>query len=123
MTKFNPENKETLTFGECLGPAMEITDPEDARQYLTEYAKYTQKFLDKEPRDDNMTAQDICKVNLGYFAGYYDDETRVRVEKLFTCQHPIFGTIEDNGSPTPEEAFKMGEIIGKNIRDGKNINV
>ena len=114
MTKFNPENKELLTFGECLGPAMEITDPEDAQQYLTEYIKYTQTFLDKKPRDDGMTAEDICKVNLGYYAGYYDSDTRVRVESLFTCAHPVFGTIKDNGQPTAEEAFQKGMDLAKN---------
>jgi len=123
MTKFNPENKETLTYGECLGPAMEITDPKDAQQYLTEYVKHIQKYLDKEPRDDNMTAEDIAKVNLGYYAGYYSNETRVRVESLFTCSHPIFGSVKENGIPTAEEAFKMGEITAKKRRNGKNINV
>ena len=118
MTEFNPDNKEVMTFGECLGPAMEITDPEDARQYLGEYAKYTQKFLDKEPRDDNMTAEDVCKVNLGYFAGYYSNETRVRVEELFTCSHPVFGSIKNNGSPTAEQAFNMGVETAKNNSNG-----
>lgn len=114
MTKFNPDNKDTLTFGECLGPAMEITDPQDAQQYLTEYVKYTQKFLDKEPRDDNMTAEDICKVNLGYYGGYYSNETRERVEKLFLCEHPVFGSIKNNGVPTSEEAFNLGIERSKN---------
>jgi len=114
MTKFNPENKETLTFGECLGPAMEITDLEDAQQYLEEYVKYTQKFLDKEPRDDDMTAEDICKVNLGYYAGYYSNETRKRVEEIFTCSHPVFGSIKNNGSPTAERAFQAGVDLAKN---------
>lgn len=108
MTKFNPENKETLTYGEVLDPAMEITDPQDAQQYLAEYVKHIQKFLDDDPRDDNMTAEEIAKSNLGYYAGYYSDETRKRVEELFTCAHPIFGSIKENGSPTPKEAFQMG---------------
>ena len=77
MTKFNPENKETMTYGECLGPAMEITDPEDAQQYLTEYVNHIQKYLDAEPRDDDMTAEQIAKTNLGYYAGYGSSETRV----------------------------------------------
>lgn len=34
MTKFNPENKATLTYGECLDPAMKITDTKDAQQYV-----------------------------------------------------------------------------------------
>jgi hypothetical protein len=114
MTKFNPENKETLTYGDCLSPAMKITDPEDAHQYFTEYVKHIQKYLDIDSSDNNMTAEDIAKLNLGYFAGYYDNETRKRVEKLFMCAHPIFGSIKNNGAPTPEEAFKMGFERSKN---------
>lgn len=52
MTKFNPEQKETLTFGECLKPAMEITAEADALQYKRDYIAYTQKQLDKEPHPD-----------------------------------------------------------------------
>lgn len=108
MTKFNPENKKELSYGECLIPAMEITDPDDALQYLKAYVYYIQGFLDKEPRNDKKTALSIAKINLGYFAGYYDNETRERVEKLFKCRHPVFGSIEGNGAPTPQEAFNLG---------------
>lgn len=108
MEKFNPQNKEVLTYGESLKPAMKITDQKDADQYLKELVAHGQKFLDKEPRDDNMTAEDIAKQNLAYFAGYYDDETRERVERLFKCKHPIFGSIKKDGSPTPKEAFNKG---------------
>jgi len=107
MTTFNPENKATLTYGECLGPAMEITDPEDAKQYLEDYVNYIQAALDKEPRDDSKTALEIAGVNLGYYAGYYDNETRERVERLFDCSHPVFGKAAE-GTPTPEEAFEAG---------------
>jgi len=91
MTKFNPEGKASLTNGECLHPAMKITDADDAAQYLRDYVAFIQGFLDKKPRQDGMTAEQIAKTNLGYFAGYYDDETRERVELLFACKHPIFG--------------------------------
>ncbi len=117
MTKFNPENKETMTYGECLGPAMEITDPEDAQQYLTEYVNHIQKYLDAEPRDDDMTAEQIAKTNLGYYAGYGSSETRVRVEKLFRCAHPVFGAIKEKGQPTPEQAFNMGKNLAKNNQE------
>ena len=105
MTKFNPENKETLTYGECLDPAMKITDENDAKQYLDAYVSYIQKHLDKEPRNDNKTALEIAKMNIGYYAGYYDNETSKRVNKLFCCSHPIFG----NSTPTAEEAFECGK--------------
>ena len=93
MTPFNPEGKEILTYGECLHPAMKITDQADADQYKAAYVAYIDRQLELNPRTDEMTAEQIANVNLGYFAGYYDDETRKRVEKLFHTVHPIFGAI------------------------------
>lgn len=84
---------------------MEIRYIADAEQYLKDYVNYQQKMLDKEPREDDKTALEICKINLGYFAGYYDHETRDRVEKLFQCSHPVYGSIKEKGAPTPTEAF------------------
>ncbi len=103
LTKFNPENKSILTYGEALKPAMEITDQEDADQYLADYVKYQQSFM--SARKDGMTAEQMCKTNLGYFAGYYDREVMSRVNRLFKCSHPVFGTT----SPTNEEAFEAGK--------------
>ena len=109
MTQFNPENKEVLTYGECLDPAMNIIDQEDAQQYLKAYVEYIQKTLDKEPREDNKSALDIAKINLEYYAGYYGSKTQQRVNKLFCTNHPIFG---DN-TPTAKEAFELGKDYNK----------
>ena len=49
MTIFNPENKDILTYGECLGPAMSITDQADADQYYDTYVNYIDKKFIKEP--------------------------------------------------------------------------
>lgn len=112
MTKFNPNKKKNLTYGECLGPAMEITDQDDADQYLRDYVAHIQSALDKEPRGDAMTAEQIAATNLGYFAGYYDNETRERVERLFKCSHPVFGSIKTKGAPTAKEALELGMKMG-----------
>lgn len=119
MTKFNPENKEKLTYGECLGPAMEITDQADANQYLADYIAWQQKNLDKDPNPQGLTAEQICKQNLGYYAGYYSNDVRKRVEKLFMCAHPIFGSIKEKGAPKPGEAFKMGQAIADKMKKGE----
>lgn len=113
MTQFNPENKQVLTYGECLEPAMDITDPEDAKQYKEAYIKFIEKFMTDRESKAGQTAEQIANANLGYWAGYYGDEVRERVERLFNCKHPIFGSIAENGSPTPEEAFKMGRDAGE----------
>jgi hypothetical protein len=116
-TKFNPKNKKELTYGESLSPAMEITEQSDADQYFQSLMAFTQKALDKEPRKDNATAEEIVKSNLGYWAGYYSEETRARVEKLFHCEHPIFGAIAEVGAPSPKVAFAIGKSMGRKMMD------
>lgn len=129
MTKFNPENKKSLTYGETLGPAMHITDPDDAAQYLNDYAEWLVPQLKDEKiailemakNDANINvdaalklkALDICRHNLGYYAGYGDAALRERVESLFNCKHPIFGSIKENGQPTAEQAFTAGKKLAK----------
>lgn len=109
MITFNPENKKRLTYGEALSPAMEITNEAEAYNYLQAYIAFTENRCKEDNVDtEGKTAEEICKINLGYFAGYYDSETRERVERLFSCAHPVFGSIEANGSPTPQEAFRKG---------------
>lgn len=92
----------TITYREALYPAMEITDQAEADAYLKELIGYYERSHDHDK------ALEIAKVNLGYFAGYYDSDTRARVEKLFSCSHPVFGSVAKNGTPSPEEAFEAG---------------
>lgn len=61
-------------------------------------------------------AEVIQRSNLGYFAGYYDHATRARVERLFQCEHPVFGAIAVRGAPTAEEAFELGRRLGESMR-------
>lgn len=119
MTTFNPENKDILNYRESLNPAMEITDPEDAKQYKEALIKYTERFLTNGLSESGMTAEEVVNSNLGYYAGYYSLETRERVEKLFNCSHPVFGSIKDNGAPTPKQAFEAGLEIGKQMKKKK----
>ncbi len=52
-------------------------------------------------------AEEIERANLGYWAGYYRPETRERVERLFRCAHPFFGSIAEKGPPTPEQPTRL----------------
>lgn len=115
MTFFNPEGKDALTYRDCLDPAMKITDVDDALQYFRAYVAYIQNCLNHEPHTDGKTAAEIARINLGYYAGYYDNETRKRVERLFSCAHPIFGKAT-KGKPTAEAAFDLGYKMGANAK-------
>lgn len=99
------ETDEEMTSGETLGPAMTITDPEEANEYLRTMIERGMRLegLGREEAEKN------AKSNLGYFAGYCDTETRIRVNRLFAAAHPIFG----NNFPTAKEAFEKGVELGK----------
>jgi hypothetical protein len=94
---------------------MRISDRGDAEQYFAELVRI--HLLDA-PGHSRERAEEVQRVNLGYYAGYYDHETRARVERLFDCAHPVFGAIADKGPPTPEEAFQAGLEAGRAAKGG-----
>ena len=90
-----------ITIGDKYGPAMAITEQEAADAYFEECVQHTLSFGEV----DRAEAERIERVNFGYYAGYYDTETRARVERLFRCAHPIFGSVAQYRPPSAEEAF------------------
>jgi hypothetical protein len=93
-----------VTTGQKYGPAMEIESHWEADAYFEALVDHQIRCFHKSREE----AEAIERNNLGYFAGYYSNEVRERVERLFGCVHPYFGSIAQNGPPTPEQAFKMG---------------
>lgn len=98
---------EKITIGDKYGPAMELTEQVAADAYFERCVEHQMRV----GKSDRTTAEGIERQNLGYYAGYYDDETRRRVERLFKCSHPVFGAIEAVGAPTPEEALQAGRDL------------
>ena len=94
-----------MTFGESLGPAMEITDQAEADAYFEALVERHLRITD----DSQGRAVEVQKVNLGYYAGYYDSATMARVNRLYKCAHPVFGTT----TPTAEEAFAAGASMSQ----------
>lgn len=101
-TKFDPTNP--------WAPAMAITDRADADAYF----KLAVGHICREFRFDREAAERHVRRSLGYFAGYYDHDTRDRVERLFDCEHPVFGSIAKNGPPTAEQAMRAGINLARN---------
>ncbi len=108
-----------ITIGDKYGPAMAITDQSQADEYFEACVQQNlrqQARANKTP--DRAEAEKIERINLGYYAGYYDAETRARVERLFRCAHPIFGEITKNGSPTFDQALNAGCELAKQRLEG-----
>lgn len=78
--------KKDITIGEKYGKAMKITDRDEASAYFEECVQHTMSF--GKNRED---AEKIEHENIGYYAGYYDQETAKRVNSLYGAVHPIFG--------------------------------
>lgn len=104
------------TIGDIYGPAMKITNQEEADRYFEKLVLRCQAESDK----DRSECEKIQRQNLGYYAGYYSHETRARVEQLFKCAHPIFGSIAENGPPSPRQALAMGIKTGRKMRHAKH---
>lgn len=101
-----------LKYGDVLGPAMKITTEREAAEYFAALITYMMRFELREARYEGRppkTREEIVaiqKSNLGYFAGYYDNETMLRVNRLFRTVHPVFGGVPPT---TPSESFALGE--------------
>lgn len=96
------------TYGDLYDPAMKVQTKEEADAYFKKLQDL-QSANGVPPEISEM----IIKTNLGYWAGYGDEERRERVERLYECEHPIFGSIKENGRPTSDEAYELGINRGK----------
>lgn len=102
-----PELPLLMTIGEKYGPAIRIIGQAEADRYFKKLVWHTMAAGGN--RDE---AERIERSNLGYYAGYYTDETRERVERLFRCEHPVFGSIAKNGPPSVLEALAAAMLMG-----------
>ena len=104
---------DTISWQEKYDPAMVLTDQTQADAYFEACVEHHLRLLPERSREE---AERIERQNLGYWAAYYGDETRYRVERLYACAHPYFGAIAQKGAPTMEEAFAAGVRLGKRLR-------
>ncbi len=111
--EYDASFSDLLTNGEVYGPAMEITDPEEAKFYF-------EKLVVRTMRVSGCTREEAIvteKTNLGYYSGYYDQETIRRVQNLFDCKHPILGSADDIAELDARTVFALGVMQGKQMRD------
>ena len=99
------------TIGDLYGPAMKMTRQDEADSYFEKLVERSVRLFGT-PRAE---AESIEKSNLGYYAGYYDHDTRMRVERLFRCTHPVVGSAE-KGSLSPEAAFAAGVAFAASVK-------
>ncbi len=109
---------EKITIGDKYEPAMKIQDQQEADAYFEACVEHTMRYGDDPRYTTREGAEALERANLGYWAGYHDTETRRRIESLFRCAHPIFGSVEQFGEPTTDAALQSGLERGRKAREG-----
>lgn len=113
--------QDTLSYGETLGPAMEIETEDEASRYFARYCRWIMRVNAENDKFLGLKeAQDIAKTNIGYYSGYFGEETQRRVERVFKCVHPFFGSV-DGPPKTPEDILKLGQELGERSKNGESI--
>ena len=99
--------------GEVFNEALRLAeiDKKEAEDFFYEYVKDI-AFDNKYSWDKSI---EIAKSNLGYFAGYYNQEVCDIIYKTYQCSHPIFG--DHPFSVDPIDAFNKGFEMSKNSYD------
>lgn len=93
-----------MALSEIYEPAMKITTKSEAEIFLNELSN----FIAGNQLSLYNYALEVAKENIAYYAGYYDIETRIRVEDLFKCEHPVMKKAA-HYTYTNEELFAMGQ--------------
>lgn len=96
-----------MTIGEKYEPAMLITEQAEADAYFERCVEHTMRVHGS----GRAEAEKLERANLGYYAGYGFD--RERVERLFRCAHPVFGSVAENGHQTADGAFVKGALAAR----------
>lgn len=76
------------TIGECYANIGKVSTVEQAGEYLDALVTWSMA-THGQTRDEAETMQ---QHNIGYWSGYYDEETGRRIRHLFGTRHPVYGT-------------------------------
>lgn len=68
-----------ITDGDKYDPAMKVKTQEEADIYFDRLVEHAMRVCGTTREE----AEKLERINLGYWAGYYDCETMDRVERLF----------------------------------------
>ena len=74
-----------MTYGEEFDLALACNTQEEADEFVRTNIAHRVKDFGQTPEE----AEKVLKANLGYMAGYYDEATAKKIEKLFNAPHPF----------------------------------
>lgn len=112
---FNRKGKEEITFKEIFEEARMIKTAEEANQYLSSWVYYIWKNHNPQRKLIKVILKE-CRDRLGYYAGYYDRDTRLQMETMYGAIHPIIGSVLDTDKMSSKEIFDLGYALGEKMK-------
>lgn len=88
----------------------------DNKDFMDAFVKVSTKEEAQEFLALVLAENPHARENIGYMAGYFDNETKQRVYALFGVEHPIFGKLD----PTFSQAMASGVAHGMAREQGKS---
>ena len=88
-----------------------IDDPVLSKEF---YLEYFRMIKEAEPTMSDAAINARISDNLGYYAGYFDVETRKKVREVYGAVHPIFGDHYED--LTPEEVMRLAEEHARKLK-------
>jgi len=108
-----------LTYQELFDKLNELNTKVEAAKLFEDYVTEVQQ----EREIDRVEAENLVRKNIGYIAGYGEDDLRKKVLELYQASHPILPL-----GCTPSQAFELGlaaaevYIVTNKIRTEIKIN-
>ena len=100
--------RQPKTYGQMMNEALAINNQDEADKWFAEEVKAMQEA---NPEWDSEKCVSVVRSNLGYMAGYYNDNVAQHVHKFFNANHPIFGGSDYHKTMSPTKAFNKGKEI------------
>ena len=105
------------TRGERYNRAMEVLTQADADQEFERIVTYVMRYEGLS----RAAAEKQERESLGYYSGYFSDETRARVQRLFKAVHPVFGPTADQPPATSPTGRRTSPIYCEHANEMPNI--
>lgn len=93
--------------------AMHLETEEQAEAWLD---KISAEYLQNNPLAEPEATRTKFRESAAYYAGYFGQDTRARVERIFKTAHPILGAWDRPDPLSIPDIIKLGFEFGQRVR-------
>ena len=123
LDEYDNERIDSMNMGDVCAFVKDVADncPERAKEAIERYAKWLQYSAARRGVKRSLKeARDIAREHIGWYIGYYDNDERVRLEKVFKdAFHPLWGKpgkTTKSGGKNGDQIVTVSVVVAKRGR-------